>query len=177
MKKKVTLLIAAILVVIFGFYVMNIYLPIEGTVMDSETKQPIEGAIVLVWWTIQKGVPGLTYGTTYQLAETVTDKNGKFRINTYVLNPFVNRPDLTIYKAGYVCWNNNYTFPGLKQRAGFRWNSNREYLLEKFRSEYSHTDHVSFITSFRPALDSRDPFEKAYEWERTMSSKELDIRK
>ncbi|HWR59645.1 MAG TPA: hypothetical protein VN328_12230 [Thermodesulfovibrionales bacterium] len=174
MKRKKTLIaFLVLLVILIWVCITRIYLPISGTVVDAETGKPIEGATVFVWWTMPGGPVEILSSTTYKTMETVTDKEGKFRINGFVLNPIVNKPDLTIYKAGYVCWNNNFKFPGFKPREEFQWESNRRYLLEKFRNEYSRTEHVSFIEHFMPGLDVRDPFRKAYEWEEMMSLKEL----
>lgn len=174
MKKKKALMVCTIMVFsLIVFYITRIYFPIEGTVIDAETDKPVEEAHVFAWWTISK----ILSTTTYKAVETVTDKNGKFRISGFVLNPFVNKPDLTIYKAGYVCWNNNFIFPGFKPRENFKWESNRKYVLDKFRNEYSHTDHVTFIEHFLPGLDMRDPISKAYRWEELLSLKELQQKR
>ncbi|MGB7946312.1 MAG: hypothetical protein WCH75_01390, partial [Candidatus Binatia bacterium] len=54
--------------------------PYHGTVIDSETKQPIEGAAVLaVWW---KEAPAVGHYTVsyYDAQETLTDREGNFTI-------------------------------------------------------------------------------------------------
>lgn len=51
--------------------------PIEAWVVDSETKQPLEGVIVVALWELRYGLEG---GGAYPLTvmEAVTDKNGRF---------------------------------------------------------------------------------------------------
>jgi len=171
----VTTLPALILITYIKFFT---YLPLEGTVVDAETRRPIEGAVIFAEWTIAPmawiGLPTTSY---YRLFETTTNQNGQFKIKVYVFNPIVNKPTLTIYKAEYVCWKSSYIFPGNNHRDGFKWKSNTLYPLEKFKTEYSHADHVEFIGRGVPILDARDPFEKAYEWERMMRQEELRKKK
>ncbi len=177
MRRKRLLIMSGLLIFLVVAYIKSCaYLPIKGTAIDSETKQPIEGAVVLADWTVGRGLPGLSYTDIYKVVETLTDRNGHFKIDAYVLRPFT-ETHLTIYKAGYVCWNNEFIFPGYKHREGFRWENNNKYELEKFKKEYSYADHVSFIDRLIPALDARDPFNKAYEWEAGMRQKEWGDKK
>ncbi len=88
--------------------------PFSGKVVDAETKEPIEGAVVLVVWNKAiYGSPGgpLTYFE--EAKETLTDKNGDFFIEKYngvIINPLARIRDLDvrilIYKPGYC------KFPG-----------------------------------------------------------------
>lgn len=173
-KKKILTVVAVLIVVSLGVYFKSCtYIPIAGTVVDAETKQPIEGAVVLAEWTITPmawiGLP-TTY--SYKVIETASDKNGKFTIAGYILNPIVNKPRLTIYKAGYVCWNNEYIFPGKQHRYGFRWANNITYELEKFKKSYSYAEHVSFVGS-DAFLKGAEYFRKNFSWELDLASKEL----
>jgi hypothetical protein len=120
------------------------YSPISGTVIDAETKQPIEGAVILVEWTKTKGV-GLTYTESYKVAETVTDKDGNFELPG-CYSPFVNAPDVTVYKKGYVAWSSRNIFPGYEKRTDFKWGSGYVFKMEHFKDTYSYTDHQSFIS-------------------------------
>lgn len=79
--------------------------PFEGQVIDAETKEPIEGAVVL----------GTYYYETYTIAgsnshlkdgqETLTDKNGEFKLprtrRWFVLNRGYPEGTLEIFKPGY----------------------------------------------------------------------------
>jgi hypothetical protein len=77
--------------------------PYEGKVIDAETKQPLEGVVVLgVWNKVQNTVAGPT-GEFYDSVELLTDKNGDFKIHEKGLLVFsnVDEMDVVIYKAGY----------------------------------------------------------------------------
>jgi len=79
--------------------------PFEGRVVDAETLQPIQGAVVFVEWmrshiTVAGDVPKF-----YDAAEVLTDETGHFRIKKkWSLNPWTNwmlGANVVIYKAGY----------------------------------------------------------------------------
>ena len=82
--------------------------PWHGKVIDAETKQPIEGAAVVAVFT--KGYIALgSYvgGVFLDAKETLTDKNGEFKIPSviYLEIPFFREiqigPEFTIFKPGY----------------------------------------------------------------------------
>lgn len=79
----------------------------DGQILDGETKEPIEGAVVVVLY--NKGTIGLGAGTltsVINIRETLTDKEGRFRIPSYttVIQPFSweDPANFIIYKPGYV---------------------------------------------------------------------------
>lgn len=128
---------------------------ISGTVVDAETGQPIEGAVVLVEWTVTKGL-GLTYSESYKVIEVVTDKDGKVTISG-VFNPFVNPPDVTIYKKGYAAWNNKFIFPSYEKRKDFKWENGYVFKLERFKDSYSYDKHMAFVTNaIHTNLETKD---------------------
>ena len=115
-----------------------------GTVVDAETGKPIEGVIVYGEWDITKGI-GLTATYRYKRVETVTDKEGKFYLPG-VWRPFVNYPQIVIYKRGYIAWRNDFIFPDYKKRDDSRWKIISTYRLERFiKGRYLHTRHTGFI--------------------------------
>ena len=163
-----------ILAVLFTFVSTGCYASMTGTVVDSETGKPIEGAVVLVEWTMEKGLPGLSNTEPYKVIEVITDKEGKFEVSG-VLNPLVDPPDITVYKKGYVAWNNKFIFPGYKKRKDFKWQNKYIFKLEQFKSEYSYVKHSSFISDAIhswSASEKKDIFKKAYEWEEDEAFKE-----
>jgi hypothetical protein len=93
-----------------GCAITHTYGPYYGKVVDTETKEPIEGATVLaVFYTEEYGPAGAI--TRYADAtETVTDKNGEFKIPAYRVTVF--RPlqgwdphgYFTIFKPMYGCY-------------------------------------------------------------------------
>jgi hypothetical protein len=89
------------------------YGPYYGKVVDAETKQPLEGAAVLaVYYTQSYGLAGST-DNYLDAQETVTEKNGEFKIPS--LNSFAFRPLqsfepyswFNIFKPGYGCYPNH----------------------------------------------------------------------
>jgi len=120
------------------------YPNITGTVIDAETGQPIEGAVVLVQWTKTHGF-GLTYHTVYKVLETETNKMGKFSI-TGAYSPFIDKPTLVIYKKGYIAWRNDILFPNFIKRTDYdTWKNNYEYKLDKFKEGYPKDKHQMFM--------------------------------
>ncbi len=127
----------------------------HGTVVDAESGQPIEGAVVLVEWTVTKGMPGMNVTETYKVIEEATDWEGKVTI-LGELNPFINPPEVTVYKKGYVAWNSQFIFPNYEKRSDFKWQNGYAFKMEKFRPEYTYSEHWSFISG---AVESA-PLEK-----------------
>jgi hypothetical protein len=163
------------LILVFTIFLCSTCSAMTGTVIDAETGKPIEGAVVLVQWTVTKGLPGLTYGKTYKVEEVVTDNKGNLRING-TFNPFVNPPIIAVYKKGYVAWNNQYIFPLWRPRTDFKYENNAIIKLEKFKKEFSHNDHVSFISSAAISGSGGKLFDDAYSWERILAREELEKR-
>ena len=75
---------------LFFFLLTGCYPEISGTVVDADTGEPIEGAVVLVEWTKTHGI-GLTWTESVKVFEGVTDKHGRITIPGTV-RPFVNPP-------------------------------------------------------------------------------------
>jgi hypothetical protein len=127
------------------FLTSGCYSPITGTVVDAETGKPIEGAVVLVEWTKRKGFLVDYHTESVKVVEVLSDKDGKVRISG-VLVPFVDPPDMTVYKKGYVAWSNRSIFMD-GERKDFVWNNGAVFKLEKFKPEYSYVKHRAFITA------------------------------
>ncbi len=136
------------------------YLPITGRVIDEETQQPIEGAVVLVEWTKTHGF-GEYWTESYKVVETLSDNNGNIKI-AGCNSPFVNPPDVTVYKAGYVAWNNKRIFPTYDKRTDFEWRNGSVFKLEKFLHSYSYLEHRLFIAPLLSNSDKKPLFENLY---------------
>jgi hypothetical protein len=113
--------------------------------------------------------------STYKVVETLTDNRGKFSIFG-VLNPFVNRPTVVIYKKGYIAWDNQYIFPNWEKRKD--WQSGAIIRLEKFNPDYSNYGHKFTHYGHMDFLDislggEGDKIRKASEWERKLARNEL----
>ena len=78
----------------------------KGTILDYDTKQPVEGAVVVVeymtasWWMSPDSSSSIM-----DVRETLTDKDGNFRIPSYtkLIQPFSWQimTDFIIFKPGY----------------------------------------------------------------------------
>ena len=95
------------LLVSSGCAIYHHYDPYYGKVIDTETKAPLEGAAVLaVYYTELTTLAGAV-GKYLDAQETVTDKNGEFKIpsnNTFAFRPlnlFDSKVNFTIFKPGY----------------------------------------------------------------------------
>lgn len=78
---------------------------IVGKIIDFDTKEPIEGVVVMVLWTTD--VFRLTIEPEekyYDYFETLSNKNGEFRIpgKGPLLLRDVNKPKIKIFKTGYL---------------------------------------------------------------------------
>ena len=140
-------------------------------VIDAETGQPIEGAVLLADWAECKELPGHIYSDTCKIIEVLTDREGNAANEEFIHPPsgitFFS-PRLTVYKKGYVAWNNEYIFPGRKRRTDFKWGSDSIIKLEKFEQGYSYDDHVAFIQeahNFGISSGKKQLIKKVYEWE------------
>lgn len=85
--------------------------PYRGKVIDAETKEPIEGAVVVaVWWNeVLKFYSGWPKAETYfaDAKEALTDQNGEFEMPGYVVGAVgitkfgIQWPRFFIFKPGY----------------------------------------------------------------------------
>ncbi len=86
MKKSQVLLTVILLVVscVFTSPASAFFEPYQGKVIDADTKEPIEGAVVVAIWT--REAPYFPSGESVafkKARETLTDKNGEFSIKPY----------------------------------------------------------------------------------------------
>jgi len=78
--------------------------PYHGKVVDQETREPIERAVILgTWGVYHYGLAG-GYTTFHDARETVTDRNGEFTISGHglLILSSVGPMDALIYKSGYT---------------------------------------------------------------------------
>jgi len=155
--KFITLCLAILLVLM----VTSCNAEITGTVVDAETGQPIGGAVVLVEWTMTKGVPGMSHTKPYEIQEVMSKRDGTFTTKR-LLNPLLNLPRITIYKRGYVAWNNEYIFPNWSKRKSYELKDGMLIRLEGFKNEYSRADHVNFLNDM---THWGKLINEAYRWE------------
>jgi len=121
------------------------YPSIDVQVVDAETGEPIEGAVLLAQWTITTFLYE-SASSNYKVVEKVSDESGRMTVPG-VFKFGVNEPKVVVYKKGYVAWRHDYIFPDYKKRTDFMWRDRYMFKLERFKQEYSRIDHLSFIES------------------------------
>jgi hypothetical protein len=87
--------------------------PCEGRVIDRDTRQPIEGAVVDGTWVKSYPGPGGASGKYYDSKEVLTDKGGKFKIEGVGLLILSNMEEMevNVFKAGYTQWQAYWSSP------------------------------------------------------------------
>lgn len=81
--------------------------PWRGKVIDAETKEPIEGAVVLAVWHRNYRTPAGDNAYFYEAKEVLTNKEGRFEIPSYIpinllpLISYIEGPFFTIFKPGH----------------------------------------------------------------------------
>jgi hypothetical protein len=159
------------ILMLLSMFLQSCYSPITGKVVDAESGDPIEGAVIMIEWTKTKGI-GLTHTESYKVVEVLTDKEGKVMIPG-VDSVFANLARVAVYKKGYVLWSNNNVFKGSRQLTNFEWKNNYTFELNRFKPEYSYIDHTSFISrAISAGFGNKKKIMEAYRWERKKASEE-----
>ena len=87
----------------------------KGKVIDAESKEPIEGAVVVVLYTKHVYGPSGGYGSVIKIREILTDKKGEFSFPSYttVIHPISREDfaDFIVYKPGYGNFPNSQVSP------------------------------------------------------------------
>ncbi len=118
---------------------------IRGQVVDAQTGKPIAGAVVLGVWTKIAGLPGLNYHKLVGVREVETDAEGRFVLEAAMRFPGEDDEGVTVYKFGYVAWNNLFVFPTSARRKDTSVPA--MIGLEPFPPGQSHQRHMFFINS------------------------------
>jgi hypothetical protein len=152
LKLKLTLVFMLISFVLSGCATVK---P-TATVVDDETGMPIEGAVAIAIWrsdtedcTLVQGLEGGCWGFK-KAEEAVSDKNGNINIETFWDYHFSSSdydPRLTVYKFGYVCWDQQKIFaPDWKWTARKDFNKKHRIVrMKKWPLGMSFHEHLSFI--------------------------------
>jgi hypothetical protein len=118
---------------------------IKAQVIDAETGSPIRGAVVLGVWTKKAGLPGLHHTELVGLKEAETDEQGWFELEKPSGRFHEDGEKVTVYKLGYVAWNNLFVFPNSARRKDNHVPS--KISLERYPTGQSHQRHMSFINN------------------------------
>jgi hypothetical protein len=135
-------------------------LPMTLTVLDQETKQPIEDASCIAWWNV-KEIDGSYY--VAKIVEAKTDTKGKFRVPMVLGRKALRTPNIKIYKHEYVGWDAKSTYEGHQvgddsmplrgPREDFGFKSQNIY-LERYDGNnlnYSRETHFSYLSAYLPS--------------------------
>jgi len=120
---KAILLLTIFALLFSGCAIYHHYGPYYGKVVDAETKQPLEGASVLAVYYTQSYGPAGSISHYLDAQETMTDKNGEFKIPALnavafrSLQSFTPYAVFTIFKPGYGCYPTNKKVKLLKPNA------------------------------------------------------------
>ena len=83
---------------------------ITGSVLDKETRKPIEGVVVVGHWGLETNtLMNSSYSGPLVVKETITDKDGKFTIPASIATDVLKRghfnaemyPEIAFFKSGY----------------------------------------------------------------------------
>lgn len=125
MKKYVILIVIVTLITMFFMEctITHKFGPFMGKVVDAEIEEPIEGAAILIVFSIETSSVG---GNVYSFAdavETLTDAQGEFkfppkRINLFkVMSSWSNDYQLSIFKPGYGAYpGHRYAYSSWKKK-------------------------------------------------------------
>lgn len=141
--------------------------PIEAWIVDADTKQPLEGVIVVAHWVLEGGIHVDRVGDLAVL-ETVTDKNGRFyfsgwgQIRHWKRSRLTNMdPELLIFKSSYE--HKRLVNPSTKEAIEGKpypvrrsvWNGKTIELMKFKGTARQYADHlVSLNSNLYPLLGS-----------------------
>jgi hypothetical protein len=126
--------------------------PFMGKVVDAETGEPIEGAVILIVFSLESSSLGGSVNSFADAIETLTDAQGEFkftpkRINFFKMNAsWDDNCQVSIFKPGYGA------YPGHHQ-AYSSWNKKQSRLIPE--DEY--------ITYYLPKLATIEERKKTFE--------------
>ncbi len=141
---------------------------IRSQVVDAQTGQPIQGAVVLGVWTKQVGLLGMYRTELVDVKEVEVDAQGRFELERPG-DLSVDEEKITVYKFGYVAWSNQFLFPSFQRREDTR--VPEQIRLELFPQGGNHREHMRFISlgSAAGVYDELNPkFQKAIDHELRM---------
>ena len=116
-KKKKILLVTIATILFIIFWPWSFLAPYKGKVIDADTKEPIEGAAVLVVYINFYPTGAGSISNAGDAQETLTDENGEFKIpckvNLYGDAKFMPDGEVVIFKPGYgTLWHKRSTAIG-----------------------------------------------------------------
>ena len=131
--------------------------PYRGLIIDSDTKAPLAGAVVVARWVRERVYPFQVNTEHYAVRETVTDADGRFVIESKDIEEKAPRrtrkPEFLVFRGGYASLPHGYTAP-------------KGFLAELFEGQgttielprlHTQRERLSVLTSSSPHNFSTDP--------------------
>jgi hypothetical protein len=144
---------------------------IHGQIVDAETGQPIEGAIVVAQWVLSHIGSG-GYGTRLHIHETTTDKKGNYLVPAWGPTPrppltdlIYRDPQILIFKSGYEPEGLENSIPQTDAVRVSEWDG-RVVKLKKPTADIEK--QAFFLSSFYGDLERRDSNRDWYNYPRML---------
>ena len=123
---------------------------VRGRVVDAETQQPIQGAVVAIRWYTGAAEKQSAKTGTIAAVQSVTDSRGVFKVPKYPETHHI----LGVYKSGYICWSSQDIFTmapparshmeKYRKRKKHRIKDGMEIELEHLRKTHPRDLHAGF---------------------------------
>jgi hypothetical protein len=178
---KFLLCLIAAGILVSGCAITHTYGPYKGKVVDKETNEPIEGAVVFIKFSTDFQLsPGGPVSHFVDAVEVMTDQNGEFeiprqRINTFrIFHVWDKYAPVIIFKPGYGAYpRHSGTEPHFGMAGGIPVNEYVTIKLPKLKTREERAKNVSSNATFTSDI----PIEK---WEhlfelRNVECKEIGI--
>jgi|Deesub1362A_J573_1020465.scaffolds.fasta_scaffold02077_1 hypothetical protein len=138
MKKKVLLTAIAFILFMGGrFIYFEVDRTYRGRVIDADTKEPIEGAVVVAYWMEEMATIAGPSSRLKDVKETLTDEGGRWEIegpigsgsgtglmgdldvvfSIMTCRPITRKPQFIVFKPGYCPWPRPYEIEVCRERA------------------------------------------------------------
>lgn len=107
MRKKGLVLLLVMYFILNAVQVMAAG-PWKGKIIDIETKESLEGAVIVAVWYRVWRTPAGGVASVYNTKEVLTDKEGKFEMTSYTpinllpILSYIKGPEFTVFKPGYL---------------------------------------------------------------------------
>jgi hypothetical protein len=151
MKPACILLFTVFVTVFFPTVSFALFLgPYSGTVIDSQTGEPIEGASVLFFWEKSVPTPMKAYSEVFEVRLVYTDKKGTYHIARILpnlgLSGVLESTNVIIYQPGYQAyiariWHDS---PYTKPDPSFKPKDNIAK-LDRIPPDFDHKEHYRMI--------------------------------
>lgn len=146
----------------------------SGRVIDADTREPIEGAVVVVYWLEARRTPiGDLSSRPKDVKETLTDKNGEWSvtgpaggentISSYLAlltgMYYTMEPEFIIFKPGYCCWPEGFAIDAckgkLKSSGSGEIMEGKTLELPRLRGERDRVRNIPGIAGGENALEKQ----------------------